>query len=130
MENKRSKQEETFSDEDEDDVVSQFLDKIQDETVLMFVTTGGLNTMCGTSLKGDGLIRVSPVMYWAYGELQLVWRDVLERFAAPKYKLKTITGLALHKANNTVYCTFTYNKAKFYAGRVGSKWTLCLTNEN
>ena len=117
-------------EEDKNDVVYQFLDKLMNKKLSMYVSTGAFDAMCGTSLKSDSLWRVSPSMYWAYGELQLVWRDVLEKLADCKYKPKTVTDLDLEKTNEDNFVgTFTYNDTKFFVDCVGKKWTLCLIGE-
>jgi len=115
---------------EEEDVVNKFLDSIRQGKAEMVITTGAFNVMCGTELVGDDMIRVTSMVYWAYGEIQLVWRVILEYLASNKYKAKTIKITELKKTGaRMAFGSFEYVGKKFFVDCVHGLWTLCLLDE-
>ncbi len=96
MENKYKKQEieeeeeEEEEEEDTNDVIYQFMKKIERRKESFYITTTAFNVMCGTNSNNNGLMRINPLIFWAYSELQLVWRDVMEKLKNKKYKEKNV----------------------------------------
>lgn len=125
---------------DKNDVVYQFLEKISPPVVkgsssdvkpkpsaFMYISMDALSAMCDTHHSGDKFIRVCPLVYWSHGNLQLVWRDVLEKLANAKYKPKTVQDLELEKTIDGMFLGyFTFKGVKYFADRVGKKYTVCL----
>ncbi len=123
-------EEKSEEEEDLNDVVFQFLKKVQAKKANLNVTVDALNLICDAKLEGDGPVCMSLMAYWAYGGLQLVWRDVLERLADPKYKPKTIKIEELKKTDKVgFFCCFSYKGGKLYADCVGKEWTVCMLDE-
>jgi len=122
-------EEDEENDEEEDeanDVVYQFLEKVNRKEIKFVITANAFNKMCGMDAKGE-FIRITSNSYWAYGELQLVWRDVMERLNSNKYKAKTIVIESFQA--KTFYCSFKYKDVHFYADNAGKTWTICLMEE-
>jgi hypothetical protein len=116
--------------EDKNDVVYKFLELVRKKEITFIITGGAFNVMCDTNREGHHLIRISPMVYWAYGEIQLVMCDVLERLDNKKYKEKTVKDLVLAKTRKNYFVGhFMYKDVKFLVDSVDNYWTLCLMNK-
>lgn len=114
----------------EKDVVHKFLHSVSKGEYKFYITKRAFNAMCGTTVGDGEFVRVNQMVYWAYGELQLVWRDVLERHANSGYTPKTIELRDFQKTNPGMFhASFKYKAAAFYADCVGGEWTVCLMDE-
>ncbi len=116
------------------DVAAVFFEKVKQREYQFVVSSGAFKSICGTKMQGD-LNLVTETMYYADGneELQLVWRDVLERVENTKYEAKTVQNLKMTKTQQNgsrLYGTFGYKKTAYFFDRVDKTWTLCRLDEN
>ena len=120
--------------EEEDDVDNDVVNKfwVNKENKLM-ITSGALSVLSGDDMGKDKFIRVSMILYWAFGGLQLVWRDICERAASAKYEPQYVQNLKFAKLGKNFVAHFDYNGKSFFTDKVktstGLVHTICLLNE-
>ena len=84
--------------------------------------------MCKVNKKKD--VRITRKVYYAYGEIRLIMRDVLERLNQRKYVEKTVKRLKLTKTQPGMFLgQFQYKDVYFFIECVGVEWVICLMKE-
>jgi hypothetical protein len=121
---------ENEENKDKKDVVYKFMELVQKKEITFIITGGAFNMICNMNGDKDERIRISPMVYWAHGEIQLVMRDLLERLDNKKYKEKTVKDLVLSKTHKDCFMGyFMYKDVNFFVYNVHNDWTLCLMSE-
>jgi hypothetical protein len=115
--------EEMNNEEDPNDVVNKFVDGLRYGRITFYITADAFNKMCNMNLKNKDMeyVDINQMVYWAYGEIQLVMRDVLELVKDKKYKPKTIIigESGIEETVGGQFCGFFwFNKERYFVDSV------------
>ncbi len=118
-----------MSDEEEETPEMQFIAKLMEKSLEFVITKGAFNVLCDTT-TGYDYVNITAAIYWAFWEIGLVWRDVLERVDNCEYVALTVKALLVKKTvNKNLFGQFVYKDQSFFFDCVENTWTICLMSE-